>query len=372
MLSGSHFAGQVNSSLLQKIMADSKLMNTLKSQSKLQRQWIDNKYNSRNSINLSENDNNKDERKAGYLWENVMKWISFAEECLFILPPPSVSYSSPKARKVKIVNADKPSKDSIPPLIIISADTTSEAKVEEKETEKEVEQEKEESQEAPNDKDELQKEESKTAKQDKEDLETEGLNKPTETITSIDKTQNGVHSKPKSMDNASAFLNLDNVSEHFLLKIHHTTDHAADKGFSNHFQHLFPPAGLRSSRSYLRNNNKNGTTSSKSGLQEQVKTEKERPKWTDFHFAQRLLDLIDNVLLFHEPDKEEQIPFAVTTTVHLFFHLYIFSVNHFVSPVMPRILLRLLVYPIYCQLSLLHLLLPRLPRLHLLTYQSQP
>lgn len=186
-------------------MGDSKLIHILQAQTQI------------NHSGLVGGGRGKKEKEASdsfpeNVWENIMRWIAFVEECIFILPPPSLSASeledTPKRKK----------------------------------------------------------------KEARKELKSSGK----------ETTENNNNSQTKSNELDNIEYDASQVSELFLLRVH--SSNFGGGGLGTEFP--FPEDDLT----------KDECVSPRSHRDE------EKSKWKDFHFAQRLLDLVD-ILLFDNAAK---------------------------------------------------------------------
>jgi len=191
--------------------------------------------------------------RAEWLWENVVKWISFVEECLFRLPPSNESLVSSSKWKDMRARIKRPPNDGLPISRSKSMSSTIEMM--------------------------SRGEKSKARESDQ----------PEELMPPKGKEKPDVDIKRGKKDNPRNRASLDFVSSHFLLPIFHSSTEERSLGSAQ----TFPSLGRE---------NKKVVRTLKRGAKPSASLKEDRPtrenlKWVDFHFAQRLLNLIDDLLL---------------------------------------------------------------------------
>lgn len=209
MPAGLQLTRKINHSLLQKVMGDVKLLHILKAQTQINHSGSP----GGGTVFRPKKEKEATDSFPENVWENIMRWLAFVEECIFILPPPSLLISeleeTPKRKK----------------------------------------------------------------KEAKKELKSHGK----ENGSQAEKEEGNEGIKAQETD--SIEFDASQVSELFLLRVH--TSNVSGIGAEFPFPEDEPTKGEEAS----------------SEAPTDESEESDKSKWKDFHFAQRLLELVD-ILLF--------------------------------------------------------------------------
>ena len=88
MLVGFQLTRRINNALLNKVMSDSTMLHILQAQTQ-----INHSGTGGNAIFKGKKEKETSDSFPESVWENIVRWIAFTEECTFIMPPASLSSS---------------------------------------------------------------------------------------------------------------------------------------------------------------------------------------------------------------------------------------------------------------------------------------
>lgn len=239
--------------------------------------------------------------KAEWLWENVVKWISFVEESLFQLPPPDDIFTSSDSRQALAQSGAQPSdskKDSSDTWRSMKASSLPSS---------------------PRDSGTVQSKPRSIDSPLNLSPRSDDKGKDRDIREQQSPTVNAAQILQKSSGQAKgrqrSWGQLSFVSAHFLLPIFHSApeERGIDPYLNSTHSHSPTTMTFQRKREATAKNNISAkragplerraphpdpkSVSGKATVTPDRTASLENSKWVDFHFAQRLLDLIDDLLL---------------------------------------------------------------------------